>query len=195
MRSHRRELAVHGIGFWGPRRTRKSGMFDGLFSRANVPVPEIILDQARRNWRDVTQDVADSFAGASIEMHDFAGYANRPGLRLAQVVGCPKLVEASDGLKLNEAPDLEELRQILTRRGEAACNLPQGSGRYQPFNADARSELKELFADDMFWAKGGAGGVATYIDHISPEEAGLSLPLALNRGHHYDQARGLDRAS
>lgn len=291
MRRHKKALAKEGIGFWGPLRTRHSGLFEGLFVSADSEAkPEdiecararvarafdasaerglkalVISDEnllgsaknnlktaelyptakqrlgafaqalegrvstvmlgvralddywsstipyavkrgaglpghskleaitnANRSWRDVIEDVADVFEASKLEVHCHEAFASYPNKRIARAVDAQNLPENMPNLWLNEAPDLAELRAILQRRG--AKSLPEGTGRYQPFDARQRASLKEDYADDMFWLAAQGRKLATYVENNPSEETGISLSLATERGHDYDKARGMDRAS
>ncbi len=145
-----------------------------------------------RSWRDVIEDIAAVFDTSELEVHQHEAFASYPDLRIAQAAGCGALPVNQPNLWLNQAPDIEELRGILTK-GKAK-GLPEGTGRYQPFDATQRAALKEKFADDMFWLAAQGSKLATYVENNLLEETGKSLSPATERGHDYDQARGMGRA-
>lgn len=290
MRANTKTLAEQGIGFWGPKRTRGGGFFDGLFEADGISQPQIerarrrvargleasrkrgvkvlvvsdenMLGSAKKNlrsgalypcaaerlarfatafdgavdkvllgvrkqsdywpsaiayavgrgamlpnhakldaivestrsWQDVTQDVAAAFGGAEVELHEFNAFAATPNLRLELATGVTGLPPYVPNLRLNEAPDLDELRAVLAARSGETRALPEGAGRYQPFSTAQLAELGEQYDDDLFWLAAGAGGLAAFVEKSLPQEAGQSLPSASRRGHNYDEARRLDRA-
>lgn len=89
---------------------------------------------------------------------------------------------------LNRAPDLPELRAILRDGGAEVDALPEGDGYWQPFSGAERAALREACADDLFWLRAGADGLATLIEEPRQDQA-VQTPRvrAQTRGREHDQ--------
>jgi hypothetical protein len=64
---------------------------------------------------------------------------------------------------------------VAARGGDAGV-LPEGAGRWQPFDAYQKQALQEAYADDLFWLSAGADGLARLIEETGPNEAGTQPP-------------------
>lgn len=175
-----------------------SALAYGVKRGAAVPEETALeaISGSARSWRDVVCDIAQVVPSAEIELHRYEDFADAPDARLELVLGRnAELPKSTKGLRMNEAPDLSELRAAMMKRGVSPTGLPDGEGRWQPFLPDQAEALAERHADDIFWCIAGAGGVARLIERKTLEEVGMSLPPAARRGHIYDQARRMGQAS
>ncbi len=132
---------------------------------APVPSPDDLAEIAahRRGWRDVITDLACAVPDTEILVMPFEAFAGKPALLLkcaADIAG----PNSSAPPWLNRAPELSELRRVLQARGEPIDVLPRGQGRWTPFSEAQQAELRELYADDLFWLTGGADGLAKLIE-------------------------------
>ncbi len=146
----------------------------------------------RRGWRDVITDVACAVPGADIMVlpyESFGGRAERKlELMLEERIDAPM---KSARVWMNRGPQLAELRRIVADRGGDPALLPEGEGRYNPFDASQIAALREAYADDLFWLTAGADGLARLItengrmkDGETPRTAGQE------RGQDNDQQKG-----
>ncbi len=141
-----------------------------------------------RGWREVITDIACAVPEAEICVLPFESFGGRPSVMLGAVAD----VVAPEPPKidwLNRAPDLTDLHRVLADRGEAPGDLPEGSGRWQPFGADQLAAMKELYADDLFWLTSGADGLATLTEDPMKESwhaSRVAWGNEVNRGRPHD---------
>ncbi|MBC7133540.1 MAG: hypothetical protein H5U16_10595 [Roseovarius sp.] len=150
------------------------------------------LVSGRRSWREVITDIAAALPGIDlvVVMHEHC--AGRADLRLQAMTGMAAPRHAAR-IWLGRAPDLAALRRALAQRGADAGRLPEGEGRWQPFDAEQRAAFSESYADDLFWLAAGADGLARLAEETGPEQAGRHPPSAQRtRGQDHDiEARHL----
>ena len=169
-------------GFWA------SSLAFGVARGHRVPGPRTIagLAAAPRAWRDVITDAACAFPGARICVVPHETHAGLPERRLRAMTGMqdPPLAGAREWL--NRAPELDHLRRVLRDRGGDAGRLPQGPGRWQPFDRAQVGRMRETYADDLFWLRSGADGLATLIEETGMVQTGQE-PAATQtqRGQHH----------
>ena len=139
----------------------------------------------QRGWRDVVTDMACAVGGAEIQVQPFEVFGSLPEHRLTAMTGLegPPTKHAREWL--NRAPGRAELRAILTKRGEDPDLVPVGDGRWQMFDRDQTRTLREAYADDLFWLRAGADGLAQMIEVTGPAKAG-------EHPHVGDRKRGQD---
>lgn len=130
------------------------------------------LASARRQWRDVITDLACAVPEVEIQVHSYEVFGGMPERRLAAITGIEKGPTQHAREWLNRAPGLSELREILTERGEDPGVLPAGEGRWHPFDRDQIMALREAYADDLYWLRAGADGLATLIEETASAKAG-----------------------
>jgi len=150
-----------------------------------------------RSWQDVITDLSCALPQVELKVILHEAFASMPERRLAAMMRCADLPRAHAREWLNRSPDLSELRQALLDRGSDPALLPAGDGPWQPFGHEERAVLREAYADDLFWLRAGAGGLATLTEEHGPDQAGQTpLAGAQIRGRRYDQegARRLAQA-
>lgn len=178
-------LQVRALDVWW------GSMLAYLLARG-VPLPRpdtlAALACAGRSWRDVITDLACACPGAEIRVTLFDDFAARPDRFWTAVTGLDAPPLPRGGAPwVNRSPGLQQLRALLEERGEDATRLPDDIGRWHPFSASQAARLREEFADDVFWLRAGADGLATVTE--SDASAGLAKTLAATaqdkkRGHH-----------
>lgn len=140
-----------------------------------------------RHWRDVIADVACACPGADIHVLPYEVFGGQPERKLQAITGQAKMPRKHARAWLNRAPTIESLRAIVAERGGHSARLGEGEGRWQPFDAAQAAALRESYADDLFWLRAGADGLATLIEETEPGEAGTQPPLGqTTRGHSND---------
>lgn len=148
-------------------------------SRGSKVPPREDLDRivaSNRSWRDVITDLACAVPDVDIQIQPYEVFGGMPEYRLAAMTGLKNLPTAHAREWINRAPGLEELREILTERGEDPGQLPAGDGRWFPFDRDQTMALRETYADDLYWLRAGADGIARLIELNGPEKAGEQPP-------------------
>ncbi|MDZ7709845.1 MAG: hypothetical protein U5K36_07040 [Roseovarius sp.] len=127
-----------------------------------------------RQWRDVIADLACALPGADIVILPHEQFATRPAARLAQMTGHADAPaagrEAADWR--GRAPDLDALRRAVAARGGDPARLPDGTGRWHPFDEAQAAALKEAYDDDLVWLRAGADGLARLAGETGPLNAG-----------------------
>ncbi|MEY8841023.1 hypothetical protein AB9K41_18505, partial [Cribrihabitans sp. XS_ASV171] len=111
----------------------------------------------RRSWREVIAEIACAAPGARLWVLPFETFAGRPEAQLAAITGRPAPKTHSRGW-CNRTPRLPQLRETVV--AEIAAALPEGEGRWMPFDAGQVATLRERYADDLMWLAGGADGCA-----------------------------------
>ncbi|MEO9463841.1 hypothetical protein [Shimia sp.] len=131
-----------------------------------------------RSWRDVITDLACAVPGADILVapYERLGGRNHDIVEYA-VAGRFSMPRNGEEIVLKEAPALGELRQVLRDRGQTDLGLPDGWGRWRPFDAVQSATLREIYADDMHWLRAGADGLAFLIEEAAFDQTG-NTPLA-----------------
>jgi len=197
----------------GDRMARFANAFDGRISRVaisvrgqdawwssamafavgrghRVPGPDDLdrLVTVNRHWRDVITDLACAMGGPEIIVLPHEVYAGLPDEKLRQLTGIdsPPRKAACDWL--NRAPDLAELRKLVTARGGDGARLGEGTGRWRPFDRYQTLALQEAYSDDLFWLGVGADGLARLTEETGPVKAGQNPPIGqTTRGHPNDE--------
>lgn len=125
------------------------------------------LAQAPRSWRHVITDIACACPDARLHVSLFEDLGSRPDRLAARMTGALLVPEAAaDAFWINRSPDLAELRAVLTDRRETG--LPEGDGRWMPFSPEQAAQLREAYADDLFWLRAGADGLARLTEEDRP---------------------------
>lgn len=142
------------------------------------------LVTVNRHWREVIGDLACALPGVDLVVLPHEVHASRPEARLHAMTGLAEVPRKAARLWLNRAPDLAALRRAVAARGGDVTQLPEGEGRWQPFDRAQRLALQEAYADDLFWLSAGAEGLARLSEETGPDEAGRHLPSGqTERGH------------
>lgn len=129
-----------------------------------------------RSWRGVITDLACAMPGAQILVVPFEQIAGRPD-DLLEFMTYGAFDAPGHGASdwCNRAPMLPQLRQVLRDRGVEKDVLGDGDGRWSPFDVAQEAALKETYADDMYWLRAGADGLALLIEERAPDMAGQLL--------------------
>jgi hypothetical protein len=139
-----------------------------------------------RPWRAVITDIACALPGVDLVILPHEHFASRPETRLASMTGA-KVPRRGARIWLGRAPDLAALRRAVALRGGDAGLLPEGEGRWQPFDTAQRAALRDSYADDLFWLAAGADGLARLAEETGPDQAGIHPPAAqMKRGQDHD---------
>ena len=142
------------------------------------------MARSNRSWRDVIADVACAMPRAQVRVYPFETFAGRPELLLSALTGfsAPKRAARE---RLNPAPNLDELRAVVT--ADVAAALPPGTGRWAPFDAFQLAALREAYADDLMWLAGGADGLALLADDPNKTRPGANPGVdGMTRGRRND---------
>ncbi|WP_417720964.1 hypothetical protein [Salipiger sp.] len=132
-----------------------------------------------RGWRDVISDIACALPDTRLVVTPFERFATRPD-RLLQCMTGALFTPAppSGGIWANRGAALPELRSALEERNQDPHKLPEGEGRWRPFTPEQEAALRETYADDLFWLKAGADGMATLTEDPEPAADRLTWPPA-----------------
>lgn len=129
------------------------------------------LVTVNRHWREVITDLACALPGVEILVLPYEIYAGLPEeqLRVMTGIDAPPTRAARDWL--NRGPDVAALRRAVSARGGDDARLPEGDGRWQPFDRDQRQALQEAYASDLTWLRAGAEGLARLTEETGPVTA------------------------
>ncbi|MDO6586805.1 hypothetical protein Q4543_14925 [Salipiger sp. 1_MG-2023] len=159
-----------------------------------LPTPAQLgrLVAAQRGWRQVITDVAAALPLTELLVTPFERYVMRPDRLLRQASGLlytPPMPPT--GIWAHRAPSLADLREALALRGEDPSALPQGEGRWMPFTQAQSAQLREQYADDLFWLRAGADGVARLTEDPEADQRRPDRPPApQERGDTHDSEKG-----
>lgn len=144
-----------------------------------VPTAEDLSRLAHhpRSWRDVITDLACAVSDVDIQVQPFEVFGSLPEYSLAAMTDASNLPVTHARDWLNRAPSCLELRENLKKRGEDPDLVPEGDGRWHPFDRDQSRMMREAYADDLFWLRAGADGLAKLIDVTEPMKAGKNPPV------------------
>ncbi|MCB4455154.1 hypothetical protein [Leisingera sp. McT4-56] len=145
------------------------------------------LAQAPRSWRDVITDIACAMPGVRLHVLPFETFGSRPEAALAAVTGI-EAPRTHARVRLNASLCLQDLRASVP--SAVAADLPQGSGRWRPFDDAQTASLREAYADDIMWLAAGADGLATLVHDPDKQAADTNPPdIGLTRGRPDDKQR------
>lgn len=143
------------------------------------------LAESSRSWRDVIADIACAMPGVEIKVLPFEIFGGRPELQLELLSNCDA-PRSYARVRLNASLRLEDLRAHLLTN--AAQDLPEGEGRWRPFDETQCAMLRENYADDLMWLTAGADGLAQLLQDPEHQVAGLNLPQTdVTRGRPNDK--------
>lgn len=194
-------LARLGRAFGGPRRIvlslRALDLWWSSIISFLIPRGEDLPTRAQldaivdspRSWRALIEDLARACPQSEIAVVHFDQSADNPAHLLRCATGVDGVPAAPPGaFWKNRHRALPDLRADLASRGADPGQLPAGEGRYIPFTDAQRARLREACADDLFWLRAGAGGLATFHDDTDPARTGADRPGDLTeRGHLHDR--------
>jgi hypothetical protein len=167
----------------------------GLFAEhgRGTPHPGLLRRVAHtpRSWRDVVTDVSCAAGGARVHVLPFERFAGRPDAQLAHLIGRPAPGHAAQD-KRNTTLPLEQLRRVMS---PSEGSLPEGEGRWMPFDDEQRAMLRETYADDLMWLESGAEGLAVLAEYPAHNKAEKHLPSPdKTRGRHHGRHAKVARA-
>ena len=118
-------ISVRGQDAWW-----SSAMAFAVGRGHRVPGPDDLdrLVTVNRHWRDVIADLACALPGAEILVLPHEVYAGLPEEKLGQMTGIDSPPRKAAREWLNRAPDLAELRKLVTALGGDAARLGEGTG-------------------------------------------------------------------
>jgi len=122
-----------------------------------------------RSWRRVITDIAAAVPDAEILVAPFERVGEKPDDVVEFAVG--GRFDAPTPLRVGvtpQVPHLDALRETLLDRYEDEESLPEGNGRWQPFNAMQVETLRAVYASDLAWLRSGAEGLAYLIEEQTP---------------------------
>lgn len=150
------------------------------------------IASAKRSWRDVVSDLACAMPNADIRVLPYeVCYAN-PVILARKAAGLD-VQFTGEHEWLNRSPELPKLRRLLQERGQDPAILPEGDGVWQPFDEEQRNEMRETYADDLFWLARGADGLAKLTEEAMPRERGQARHAGNTKGHGHDEKGCLDK--
>ncbi|MFZ7090120.1 hypothetical protein [Primorskyibacter sp. 2E233] len=156
-----------------------------LIPRGGGIPPEAALElisTSVRSWRHVITDLACACPGSEILVSPFERFGPRPDRLLAEMSGSffPQMA-AHGEFWVNQCPHLPELREVLEDRGQDPSQLPEGEGRWNPFTDIQAARLRETYADDLFWLRAGADGLARLTEDPEPAKPAIQLVAGLDK--------------
>lgn len=162
-----------------------SGLGYGLVRGRSVPGRQALnrLAHGGRSWRDVITDIGCAMPNVRLWVLPFETFAGQPEVQLQVMtdIAVPK-THARDWL--NATPKLPALRELTG-------GLPDGTGRWQPFDTRQILAMRETYSDDLMWLIAGADGLATLVKDPNRKRLGMYPPQQdLTRGIHYDRDDG-----
>ncbi|MCR8546663.1 hypothetical protein M4578_02390 [Salipiger sp. P9] len=132
-----------------------------------------------RGWREVIADIACALPRTELLVTPFERFVSRPDRLLRRAAAlrfAPPMPPG--GIWAHRGPDLAGLRALLADRGEDPRVLPEGEGRWMPFSAEQAACLRESYADDLFWLRAGADGLARLTEDPEPGQDRINWPPA-----------------
>lgn len=126
------------------------------------------LVTANRHWREVIADLACAVPGAELMILPYEGFGGRPEAVLTRMTGVKTPPRRFSREWVNRAPGCAQLRQILSDRRDDPDQIGGRNGRWQPLNRDQVAALRDAYADDLFWLRAGADGLARFVDECGP---------------------------
>ena len=156
-----------------------------------VPTPAQLdaIARSRRGWRDVITDLACAVPTAQIRVLPFEVHGGRPDALLAAALDLAPPPD-TEARWLNRSLDQRGLRSLLREQGADPEQVPEGTGRWQPFNDAQIADLRETYSDDLHWLTAGADGLAELTETWRDTRAGSNLPRrAAEKGQGHDKGQ------
>ncbi|QFT80361.1 hypothetical protein FIU89_07030 [Roseovarius sp. THAF27] len=132
------------------------------------------LAAAPRLWRDVVLDVACALPGVELSVMPYEIFGGLPERVLEHMTGLGAMPRAHARDWRNQGPGLGQLRRIVGERGGDPARLPEGADKWQPFDDAALRDMREAYADDLFWLRAGAEGLAQLTEETGPVKTGTT---------------------
>lgn len=153
-----------------------SGMAWALPNGAAFPT-EAALDRLvtqPRRWRTVIAEVSGLFPRAECVVWPFEALIGSAASQLVAATGEPIPALSASDLWTLPSPGRDLLREVLQNRREPgpAAALPAGDGRWQPFAPHHIEVLQAQYDEDIAWLRSGADGQASFVDYVTPNDAG-----------------------
>ena len=128
---------------------------------------ERLVTQPRR-WRDIVREVAQCFPKAEVLVLPFERFAGRPEVQLEVITGAALPRTGLRGMRdwRNPSPALSVLRRVMADRASLPPDrlMPEGDGRWMPFDTDQRMEFGLAYQSDLSWLRAGADGFARFVE-------------------------------
>jgi len=149
-----------------------------------------LVTQPRR-WRDVIGEVASVFPQADLVVWPFEGMIGQVDhqLKLLNNGAVPVRMRGRHDWH-NASAGCAKLHQVLVDRGNTAkaAAMPNNCSRWQPFEDHHIAAFHAQYDEDIAWLRGGADGIATYVENSNSGPAGTHLrPLQTERGQFHDR--------
>ncbi|ETW13122.1 hypothetical protein ATO8_07921 [Roseivivax marinus] len=159
-----------------------------------APAPDTValaaMAAARRTWREVVTEAAMALPETEIVVIPFERFADRPDATLAALTGWSAPPRAAAGeFWVNRSPDMAALEDALEALGVAPQLRRSRAGRWEPLPGDMAARLREAYADDLYWLRAGADGLARYVEDPDPVIAAQTAPVGHRRGQDDEQRR------
>lgn len=159
-----------------------------------VPGPRTVqaLADQPRDWRDVITDLAAAAPEIPIFVSTYERHADAPA-RVLQALTGQLLPDPPRPIRRNERPSTQHLLQLpLSDLEIARLHARNLAGRWTPFDSAQIAALNERYADDLFWLRAGADGLAHFMEDPKTAETGSPAGLRFaNRGQSYDTRQRL----
>ena len=175
-------LSVRGQDAWWA-----SALAYGVARGHRLPARDDLdrLVTVNRHWRGVIADLACALPGVEVLVLPHEIYAGLPEEKLRVMTGLKNPPRRAARDWSNRGSGLIALRRAVAARGGDATRLPEGEGRWQPFDPDQIQALQAAYADDLCWLRAGADGLARLCEETGPGEAGKHPPVGhTSRGQH-----------
>ena len=150
---------------------------------------DYLVTQPRR-WRDVICEVAAVFPLAEVMVWPFEALIGQVDQQLALLNGGMMPAEMRGRRDWhNASAGNTKLRQVIMDRGNLKQDpsMADPYARWQPFQRHHVAALQAQYDEDIAWLRGGADGIATYVEHSDSGPAGTHLrPQDVQRGHFHE---------
>lgn len=145
------------------------------------------LAQSKRSWRDVITDIAAAAPHSAIFVSTYEQHASTPQTLLSYLLAQPT-PRSNSAIWRNKRPSAQELMQLplgICERMRLEQNIQ--SNRWEPFSQAQRAMMQENYADDLFWLRAGADGLAHLLEDPKAQKTGYPAELDFaDKGHEHD---------
>ena len=145
------------------------------------------LARSPRTWRDVITDIAAAAPNTSIFVSTYEQHASAPQTLLTYLLG-QTAPRPTTLIWRNRRPSVQELIALpLGLRERMRLETQIHDNRWEPFTQSQRAVFQESYADDLFWLRAGADGLAHLLEDPKPQETGYPAKLDFaHKGHKHD---------